>query len=170
VIQRAIPVGPKDTATDLFYRTLDLIGPILLAALAELASGRTDFPPQDRTKASFFHKRSDEDIRIDWSWSAEELERLVRAQSDPYPPAFCYHGQERLEILAADVSAAVYGGTPGRIFYREGLGVAIVAGADARRGRNRALLITNLRTAEGKELAGVEYFTKMGGYLTSYPA
>ncbi|TQS45863.1 methionyl-tRNA formyltransferase [Cryptosporangium phraense] len=170
VAQRAIPVGPKDTATDLFWATLELIEPLVLSALTSLESGRTDFPAQDRSRASFFHKRSEEDIRIDWTWSAEELERLVRAQSAPYPAAFCFHRQERLEILAADVSEAVYGGTPGRIFYREGDGVAIVAGASARRGRNRALVVTRVRTSEGKELPAVEYFRTMGGYLTSYAA
>jgi methionyl-tRNA formyltransferase len=169
VLQRAVPVGPSDTGTDLFHKTLELFGPITIDGLAELESGRTDFPPQDRSKASFFHKRSEEDIRIDFCWAAEELERLVRAQSAPYPAAFCYHGKERLEILSASVSPGLYGGTPGRIFYREGTGVAIVAGADARRGRNRGFVIARLRTADGRELAGTEYFTKMGGYLTSHP-
>jgi len=166
VLQRAVPVGPRDTATDLFHRTLDLFGPITVDALDEIESGRTDFTPQDRTKASFFHKRSAEDIRIDWTWTAAELDRLVRAQSAPYPQAFCFHHGRRLEILSARVSDAVYGGTPGRIFYREGDGVAVVAGADARRGRSRALLITAVRTDDGRELAAHDYFRTMGGYLT----
>jgi methionyl-tRNA formyltransferase len=85
---------------------------------------------------SFFQGVPREDIRIDWRWAAEELDRLVRAQSSVYPQAFCFHRGGRLEIVAATVSEAVYGGTPGRIFYREGDGVAVVAGADARRGRN----------------------------------
>ena len=170
VLQRAVSVGDTDTATDLFHKTLELFGPITIDGLAEIESGRTDFPPQDRSKASFFHKRSEEDIRIDFTWSAEELSRLIRAQSAPYPAAFCYRGSDRIEVLAASVSEGIYGGTPGRIFYREGEGVAIVAGADARRGRNRGLLITRVRTAEGKELSGVEYFTRMGGYLTGHPA
>lgn len=167
VLQRAVTVGPTDTATDLFHRTLALFGPITVDGLAEIASGRTDFVAQDRSRASFFHKRSEEDIRIDWTWSAEELERLVRAQSVPYPQAFCFHRGERLEIVEARVSSGVYGGTPGRIFYREGDGVAIVAGADARRGRNHGLLVTRVRTADGNELSAGAYFAHMGGYLTS---
>jgi methionyl-tRNA formyltransferase len=167
VLQRAVPVGPRDTATDLFRRTLELFGPITVDGLAALAAGRTDFPPQDRSRASFFHKRAEEDIRIDWTWTAEELDRLVRAQSAPYPQAFCHHRGRRLEILSARVSEAVYGGTPGRIFYREGDGVAVVAGADARRGRNRALVVTAVRTDDGRELPAHQYFTAMGGYLTS---
>jgi methionyl-tRNA formyltransferase len=169
VLQRAVSVGPADTTTDLFHRTLDLFGPITVDGLAEIGSGRRDFLPQDRSKASFFHKRSEEDIRIDWTWSAEELERLVRAQSAPYPQAFCFHKGRRLEIVTAAVSAAVYGGTPGRIFFREGDGVAVVAGAEARRGRSRALLIRSVRTEEGVELPAHEYFVTMGGYLTSRP-
>jgi methionyl-tRNA formyltransferase len=75
----------------------------------------------------------------------------------------------RLEIVAAAVSDAVYGGTPGRILYREADGVAVIAGADARRGKNKALLITRVRTDDGRELTAHEYFTTMGGYLTSRP-
>ncbi|MCT2586394.1 methionyl-tRNA formyltransferase [Actinophytocola gossypii] len=170
VLQRAVQVGPRDTATDLFHRTVDLIGPIVTDALALIAAGRRDFVPQDRTRASFFHKRSIEDSRIDFGWPAADLDRLVRAQSDPYPNAFCYHGETRLRIVSAAVSESRYGGTPGRIFIREGDGVAIVAGADARFGRNHALLVQRVRLDDGTELPATDYFRTMGGYLTSHPA
>ncbi|WP_098012664.1 methionyl-tRNA formyltransferase [Streptomyces sp. sk226] len=169
VVQRAVAVGPTDTATDLFHRTVDLIAPVTVEALGLIASGQAAFTPQDRSKASFFHKRAEEDIRIDWNWPAEDLERLVRAQSAPYPAAFTYHRGQRVEIVSAVVSQGRYGGTPGRVFYREGDGVVIVAGADARHGRNRGLAITRVRTADGRELPATEYFTSMGGYLTGRP-
>jgi methionyl-tRNA formyltransferase len=169
VLQRSVPVGPRDTTADLFAKTLELFGPITVDGLAEIASGRTDFIKQDRSQASFFHKRAEEDLRIDFTWTAEELDRLVRAQCAPYPSAFCFHRGERLEIIEADVSEAVYGGTPGRIFYREGDGVAVVAGAEARRGRSKALLVKKVRTADGVELKAHEHFKTMGGYLTSRP-
>jgi methionyl-tRNA formyltransferase len=170
VIQRAVPVGPTDTTTDLFYRTLELFGPITTDGLALIAAGRTDWVKQDRSKASFFHKRSIEDSRIDWTWPAEEIERLVRAQSDPYPNAFTYRGGERLRVVSAAVSEGRYGGTPGRIFIREGDGVVIVAGADARRGRNPGLLLRRVRTEDGTEYAATDYFRTMGSYLTDRPA
>ena len=47
--------------------------------------------------------------------------------------------------------------------------MAVVAGGDARRGRKKALLITRVRTYDGRDLAAHEYFTTMGGYLTSRP-
>ncbi|ARF76719.1 methionyl-tRNA formyltransferase [Kitasatospora albolonga] len=169
VIQRSVAVGPTDTATDLFHRTVDLIAPVTTEALALIASGQTEFTPQDRSRASFFHKRAEEDIRIDWAWPAEDLERLIRAQSAPYPSAFTFHKGQRLEVVSAVVSEGRYGGTPGRIFYREGDGVVIVAGADARTGRNHGLAITRVRTEDGRELPATEYFTSMGGYLTGRP-
>ncbi len=169
VLQQAVTVGPTDTATDLFHKTVDLIAPVTVGALARIAAGETEFTRQDRSQASFFHKRAEDDIRIDWNWPAEVLERLVRAQSAPYPSAFTFHKGKRLEIVTAVVSEGRYGGTPGRIFYREGEGVAIVAGADARTGRNHGLAITRVRTEEGREMPALEYFTSMGGYLTTRP-
>ncbi|MFI6335711.1 methionyl-tRNA formyltransferase [Streptomyces sp. NPDC050535] len=169
LIQRSVPVGSADTATDLFHRTVDLITPIVRESLDLIAAGEDRWQPQDRTRASFFHKRSIEDSRIDWSWPAEDLERLVRAQSDPYPSAYTHHRGERIRIVSAAVSEARYGGTPGRIFIREGDGVVIVAGADARGGKSRGLLIRRLRTEDGTEHAAQDYFRTMGGYLTARP-
>ncbi|GAA2251106.1 methionyl-tRNA formyltransferase [Streptomyces amakusaensis] len=169
VLQRSVPVGPKDTATDLFHRTVDLIGPIVRDALDQIEAGTAVWTPQDRSRASFFHKRAIEDSRIDWNWPAEDLERLVRAQSDPYPNAFTHHRGERVRIVSAAVSRKSYGGTPGRIFIREDDGIVIVAGADARSGKRPGLVIRRLRTEDGTEHAATDYFRTMGGYLTGRP-
>ena len=169
VVQRAVPVGPKDTTTDLFHRTVDLIAPITTEALSLIETGTVVPIAQDRSKASFFHKRAPRDSLIDWTWPAEDIERLVRAQSDPYPNAFAYHRGDQLRIVAASVSAGHYGGTPGRIFIKEGDGVVIVAGPEARRGHSPGLLVERVRTADGTELAAADYFTTMGGYLTDRP-
>ena len=167
VVQRAIPVGPTDTATDLFHRTVDLIAPVVTEALSRIASGDVTAIPQDRGKASFFHKRSERDSLIDWTWPAADLERLIRAQSDPYPNAFTFHKGNRVRITAAAVSRANYGGTPGRIFIREDDGIVIVAGPDARRGASPGLAVKTVRLDDGTELPATEYFRTMGGYLTS---
>ncbi|MCW2716408.1 methionyl-tRNA formyltransferase [Pseudonocardia sp.] len=169
VLQRSTPVTDDDVITDLFDRTLAMFGPITVEALELIASGRTDWAPQDRRAASYFHRRSDEDNRIDFGWPARDLFNLVRAQLDPYPNPYCFHGTERLRIVAARVTDGPYGGTPGRIFIRQGRGVVVVAGADARHGRNRGLLIERVRLDDGRELDAVEYFPHMGGYLTSHP-
>jgi methionyl-tRNA formyltransferase len=169
VLQRSVPVGDRDTSADLFHKTLELFGPITVDGLRLIASGRTGWTPQDRSRASFFHKRSEEDSRIDWTWPAEDIDRLVRAQSDPYPNAFTFRGAERIRVVRASVSKGHYGGTPGRIFIREGDGVVVVAGAEARRGGSPGLVIERVRLDDGTELSAVDLFRTMGGYLTSHP-
>lgn len=170
VLQQAVRVQPRDTATDLVRATTEFFGPITLAALERIAAGRTDFTPQDHSQATYFHKRSIEDSRIDWNWPAEDIVNLVRAQSDPYPNAFTFHGEQRIRILSASATEKPYGGTPGRIFVRDGDGVIVTAGADARRGRNPGLRVERVRTDDGSEYTGREFFTSMGGYLTSLPS
>jgi methionyl-tRNA formyltransferase len=170
VLQRSTPVTDDDTIVDLFDRTLAMFGPITVDALELLATGRTAWTPQDRRAASYFHRRTEEENRIDWRRPAREVFNLVRAQLDPYPNAFCFHGAARLRIVAASVTADAIGGTPGRIVIRRGPGVVIVSGADARRGRDPGLLVERVRTDDGRELDAAEYFTSMGGYLTSHPA
>nr|WP_062331625.1 methionyl-tRNA formyltransferase [Herbidospora sakaeratensis] len=165
LLQRSVPVTPTSTATDLFFATVDLIAPIVHEGLDLIESGRAVWTPQDRSQASFFHKRAVDDSRIDWTWPAEDLERLVRAQSDPYPNAFTFHKGERVRVLEAAVSEGNYGGTPGRVFIREGDGIVIVAGRDARSGRLPGLAIRKVRLDDGTELAATEYFRTMGGYL-----
>jgi methionyl-tRNA formyltransferase len=169
LLQRAVPVGPADTVTDLFHRTVDLIAPVVDESLDLIASGRARWTPQDRSRASFFHKRSLEDSRIDWTWPAEDIERLVRAQCDPYPNAFTHHRGQRIRIMESEVSQGRYGGTPGRIFIREGGGVVIVAGAEARSGRLPGLVVKRVRTEDGVEHAATDHFRTMGGYLTARP-
>jgi hypothetical protein len=58
VLQRAVPVGPADTATDLFHRTVDLIGPIVVDALAAIAAGERDFVKQDPASPTRTRTRS----------------------------------------------------------------------------------------------------------------
>ena len=165
LIQRSLPIGPRDTGTELVLRAMDLIPEALRDALAALESGTAVFKPQNKAERTYFHKRSERDSLIDWTWQAEDLERFVRALSDPYPRAFTRYRGERIEVLEARVSEARYGGTPGRVIVQEG-GGAVVCGSNAHRGGNRALVITRLRTADGAERGGDEFFLR-GGYLDS---
>ncbi len=52
---------------------------------------------------------------------------------------------------------------------REGDAVAVVAGADARRGQNHALLVRRIRTDDGIEHPAAHYFGNSAGYLTPHP-
>jgi methionyl-tRNA formyltransferase len=167
LVQRSVPIGPTDTGTELVLRGMDLIPGVLAEALNALESGTAVWRPQSKAERTYFHKRSERDSLIDWSWPAEDLARFVRALSDPYPRAFTFYRGERIEVLEAQVSDASYGGTPGRVIVQEE-GGAVVCGPDAYRGGNRGLVITRIRSADGVECSGEKYFRR-GGYLNSQP-
>ncbi|WP_406236251.1 methionyl-tRNA formyltransferase [Nocardia sp. NBC_01009] len=164
LVQRSLPIGPADTGTELVLRGMEMIPGAVHEALAALESGTAIWRPQNTAERTYFHKRSERDSLIDWSWSAVDLERFVRALSEPYPRAYTFYRGERIEVLEAEVSQARYGGTPGRVIVQEG-GGAVVAGLDAHRGANRGLVIAKIRTAAGVEHSGGEFFAR-GGYLT----
>ncbi|MCX0269591.1 methionyl-tRNA formyltransferase [Nocardia zapadnayensis] len=167
LVQHSLPIGPRATGTELVLAGMELIPGAVHEALEALASGTAQWRPQDKAARTYFHKRSDRDSRLDWAWSAVDLERFVRALSAPYPRAFSHYRGERIEVLAAEVSAARYGGTPGRVIVQENGGV-VVCGPEAHRGDNHGLLITRVRTADGTEHSGAEFFRR-GGYLTDTP-
>jgi methionyl-tRNA formyltransferase len=167
ILQWAVPVGPRDTATDMFHATVELMGPITLEALGHLEHGTGPRIPQDMSQASFFHKRSVEDSLIDWTWPAPDIVNLVRAQSDPYPNAYTFADGQRLRVLQASISRDCCGGTAGRVLARtpDGDGVIIVCGPAAHRGGNPGLVIERVRDDDGREGPARAFFPRLGGYL-----
>ncbi|MCJ1708517.1 methionyl-tRNA formyltransferase [Microbacterium sp. VKM Ac-2923] len=165
IAQQSIAVGPTDRTVDLFHRTVDVIEPLVVHALDLLERGEAVPVAQNPANASYFHKRTERDSRIDWTWPADAIERLVRAQSDPYPNAFTHFRGQRVRVIEASVSSGRYGGTPGRVTVEEGDGVAVVAGPDAWRGRNRAVLLRTLRLDDGTEVSARALIGDSGAYL-----
>lgn len=167
LVQRSVEITPTSTGTSLVYDTLDLVPDVLEEALDALEYGTASPVEQDLSQRTFFHKRSDRDSLVDWNWPASDIERFVRALSDPYPNAYTYFRGERLRLISAHVSQCAYGGTPGRVFIEEDGGMVIVAGADAYRGQSPGLVLDVVRTDDGVDRAAMDYFGRGGGYLTS---
>jgi methionyl-tRNA formyltransferase len=167
LVQRSVEITPVSTGTSLVLDTLDLVPEVLEEALDGLEYGTASPVAQDLAQRTFFHKRSDRDSLVDWNWPAADIERLIRALSDPYPNAYTYFRGERLRLISAHVSRCAYGGTPGRVFIEEDGGMVIVAGADAYRGRSPGLVLDVVRTDDGVDHAAMDYFGRGGGYLTS---
>lgn len=165
ITQRTVPVTPTDTTEDLFHRTVELFGPLTIDALDRVEFGPHDWLRQDPEHASFFHKRADPDNRIPWDRAAKDLVNLVRAQTGPYPNAWCLHEGRRLRVLEASVSTNRAGGTHGRVFAREGRGVIVVAGPDSWRGGQHGLVLQRVKDEDDVEHVAGDYFRRMGDYL-----
>lgn len=91
--QESTPIGPEETAGELFDR-LSLMGrDLLLKTLDDLEAGRAVARPQDHALASPAPKIHKEDGRIDWNLSAQAIHDRVRG----FNPAPGCHTVELLE-------------------------------------------------------------------------
>jgi methionyl-tRNA formyltransferase len=85
--QRALPILPEETAGSLGERLSRLGGELLLETLPGYLSGEIQPQPQDEAGATYAPMLKKEDGRLDFSQSAGQLERKVRA-FNPWPGAF----------------------------------------------------------------------------------
>jgi methionyl-tRNA formyltransferase len=116
LLQRAIDVLPGDTGGSLHDRMANVAPQALLDALELLAKGGAPRTPQDNTCATYASKLKREDGKIDWSESAEAIERKIRA-FDPWPGAFMEFDGRNLKIFSAVIVGLC--GTPGEILRNE---------------------------------------------------
>jgi methionyl-tRNA formyltransferase len=89
VDQQATPIGPDETALDVFARMTEAADTVLRRSINDLISGKAKLRANDLSKGSYYGRRTPEDGRIDWSKSAAEIHNLVRAVAPPFPGAFC---------------------------------------------------------------------------------
>ena len=89
VDQQAVPIGPDDTAVEVFHRMTDAAEAVLKRSLPALVAGTAQYKPNDLSRGSYYGRRRPEDGRIDWTKSAQEIHNLVRAVAPPFPGAFC---------------------------------------------------------------------------------
>ena len=102
------PIRPDDTAGDLLHR-LSLSGArLLVETLGGIEDGTLTATPQPETDAqvSYASKINVENARIDWTQSADVLDRLIRACA-PAPGAWTTFRGERFKINSARISDAV---------------------------------------------------------------
>jgi methionyl-tRNA formyltransferase len=143
--QRSLAIDPTWNAWTL-ARKLDRPS---LALLREVVGAfARDEPPrevaQDESKATLAPAPADEELELDWSWTAERLSRRVRAAS-PAPGAWAFFGDEVITITRAVPTTAPRALAPGEACVADG--VAIVRTADA----GLALLEGRMDAAEDEE-------------------
>jgi len=116
VDQERVPIGPDETAAEVFAKVSDAAETVLERSLPHLLAGTASLRKQDLSKGSYFGARRPEDGRIDWSRSALEIHNLVRAVAPPYPGAFT----DKMKILRTALSAERRAPAGKRGPYREG--------------------------------------------------
>jgi methionyl-tRNA formyltransferase len=113
IAQRSEPVRPDDTAQSLSERLARLGAALLTDVLPGYLAGRLTPQPQDNARATYAPQLRKDDGHLDFSQSAVELARRVRALS-PWPGAFAVWNAQPLKILKSAV-VDMAPGEPGRV-------------------------------------------------------
>ena len=132
VDQEGVPIGPRDTAEEVFRKVLPCARRVLARQIDGLLAGTAKETPQDESQSTYFGGRKPEDGRIAWNQTSTQIFNLIRAVTDPYPGAFTDVGPARLMVWWAESdSPATKGrrGTPGEILSLAPLVVATSDGA-----------------------------------------
>ncbi|WP_052230276.1 methionyl-tRNA formyltransferase [Streptomyces sp. CT34] len=138
--QVKVPIGAEDTATTVYRRLLDAYPGAVLTALDRAAAG-VEPQPQSTEGASFYHRITEADTRIDWSQPTERLLDIVRAHSDPFVNAWCRHAGTKLFVKRATRPSRAYRGTPGHVVRHTDGGVAVVCGPSWATGSDGIILL-----------------------------
>ncbi|MFZ5439386.1 MAG: methionyl-tRNA formyltransferase [Myxococcota bacterium] len=126
VIDRAeLPIGPDDTSATLHDKLAVLGGEVLVRALPRWVSGALGATPQPSEGVVMAPMIKKEDGRLDWTRSARELERRLRAFT-PWPGAFCTFEGGLLKVQRASVGGGR--GTPGTVLAASAAGVEVACG------------------------------------------
>jgi methionyl-tRNA formyltransferase len=124
------PIAPDDTTASLTAKLAELGAHLLVETLPGWISGEIRAQPQDDSLATYCGQLKKEDGALDWTRSAEHLDRQVRA-CDPWPGAYTTWQGKRLKVLGARPRPKWRGeGQPGQVVSLEGeIGVATSEGA-----------------------------------------
>lgn len=121
------PITGEDTSGSL-YDKLAVLGPQgLLETLAQLVSGTAKPEVQDETLVNYAEKLSKEEARIDWSLSAVQLERCIRA-FNPWPISWLEIDEQPVKVWRASVSTDTSSAEPGTIVAVSKLGIQVATG------------------------------------------
>jgi methionyl-tRNA formyltransferase len=127
LLQRRVEIRSEETGGSLHDRLAQIAPEALLESLRLLATGNAARIPQDNAQATYAPKLKREHGQINWSESAEAVERKIRAYN-PWPGAFMKLNSQNLKIFSSSVVGL--NGDPGEIL-RSAKELVIAAGERA---------------------------------------
>jgi len=95
--QMSIPLRAEDTTTVVMERLAEIGAPFFVETLAGYAQGKIAPIRQDQSQSTWIDRLKKDAGRIDWSLSAEEIDRRCRALT-PWPGTFTFLYGQRLVI------------------------------------------------------------------------
>ena len=151
LLVQSLSITESATTATLHDQLAELGGRMIVEALTLARSGGLKPVPQPLEGVCYAHKIEKSEADIDWSHSAAQIARRVRA-FNPFPVASTQHQGETLKLWRAEVApdAASVGASPGTVLAVSGDWVMVQCG-------DGALRLTELQRAGGKRLPAAEF-------------
>ena len=152
-LQKATPIGPDETAPELFGRLAELGASAISEALALLAEGRLPLQPQDESQVTIAPLLKREDGLLDFNRPAAASYDRYRGVS-AWPGTFFHHAGQDVKVHGLRV-VPDSGDTPGTVLDIGPAGITVAAG-------DGALLLDQLQSPGRRRLAGRDWANGAG--------
>jgi len=159
------PIADDETSASLYDKLAELGPQGLLETLAQISNNTAVAEVQDDELSNYASKLSKEEANIDWTQSAVEIERQVRA-FNPWPVSYTQIAEQNVKIWQTSVSEETTDAQPGTVIAATKQGIQVATG-------NGVLALLNMQLAGKKAMpvqdilnARKEWFT-VGQLLNS---
>ncbi|MBV1868223.1 MAG: methionyl-tRNA formyltransferase [Marinosulfonomonas sp.] len=122
LLRQATKIGDGDTTADLHDRLSQIGAGLIVDCIARLDDLAPEAQPE--SGVSYASKIDKGEARVDWSVSAQDVDRQIRGLS-PFPGAWCEINGERVKLLRSKLAEG--SGKPGQVL--DGFRVACGTGA-----------------------------------------
>ncbi|AIN94644.1 methionyl-tRNA formyltransferase [Treponema putidum] len=161
--QLEIPLNNSETTESLLADCSGKCCPLLRDVLSDFENKLKTAKPQEEAKALYCSMLKKEDGLIDWSKSAQEIERKIRAFT-PWPGCFTFKKGEKINIIEADL----YDGASNEMTKNKKFGT--ILGTDKKRGilvqtGNGILAVSVLQKQAKKKLEWKDFLNGSSDFL-----
>ena len=150
-----VEIDKEETGGSLFEKLAVAGSEVILTTLKKLEDGTVTRTPQDHSKSTYAKMLDKQLGNIDFSMSAEAIERLIRGLN-PWPSAYTMYKGKTLKVWKAEVLDKEYDGQLGQIVDKTKKTVVVKTGEGA-------LAILELQL-EGKKRMTTEAFLCGAGF------
>ena len=150
LLERATAIGDRETASQLHDRLAILGAQALLEALDAIASGSLRARPQPAEGATYAAKISKDEARIDWTLSAVQVDRQVRAFNSWPVAETSWQGKQLRVWEAVPLDSKSAAASPGTVIATSAAGIDVATGAGV-------LRLTRVQVAGRKAMSAAQF-------------
>ena len=149
LLERVTPIAARETAATLHDRLAKIGAEAIVEAIDAIAAGRVTPRAQPQEGATYASKIRKEEALIDWSKSAVEIDRLVRA-FNPWPIAETRWNGQQLRVWEASPLHTKTSAAPGTVIATSAAGIDVATG-------DGVLQLTRVQAAGRKAMPAADF-------------